>query len=271
VASRDLSRRAFLGAGFAAAAGATVALSGAGAAAARLRPPVTTIAPFVAREQMTTLLPPLPRYIRSGPTTQPRVAITVDDIFGAGAADNLNTLLDVARAKGVRLSIFPTGGALQGHLDAGKQAVWKRVVQEGHEIGNHTYTHANLTTLTDAQVRDELARTRDVLAKVLAPLVYKVRLMRPPGGAGGYADGGDARIQRINAEFGYSLAMWTIDSNGTAGNASLADKVVNTAQNGSIALFHFTTFGVDNYASMFDRLRTQRKLEPTNVSGLFGS
>jgi peptidoglycan/xylan/chitin deacetylase (PgdA/CDA1 family) len=268
----DPTRRRFLAGSAVVAAEAALVALGAGRALARSpRPPVTTVPQIPARELLTPLLQPLPKFVRSGPDTHPRVGISVDDIFGNDAADSLATLLDVAKAKDVKLSLFPTGGALQGHLDAGKTAVWQRVVQEGHEIGNHTYTHANLTKLTDAQVRDELARTRDVLTKVLGPVPYKMRMMRPPGGAGGYTDGGDARIQKINAEFGYSMVMWTIDSNGTSGNASLADRVVTTAQNGSIALFHFTTFSVGNFAPMFDRLRSQRNLQPTNVTGLFAA
>jgi peptidoglycan/xylan/chitin deacetylase (PgdA/CDA1 family) len=249
--------------------------SGASRAVARTRrpsgPPVTTAAPLVARDALVALQPPLPKFFRSGPTTQPRVAITVDDLFTAANADDLAALLDVGKAKGVKFTFFPTGGALQVHLDAGKADIWKRVVEEGHEIGNHTYTHSNLTTLNDTQVRSELARTRDTLAKCLGSVPYTVRMMRPPGGAGGYVAGGDPRIQKINAEFGYSMAMWTIDSNGTAGNASLANKVVSAAQNGSIGLFHFVTFAEGNFAPMLDRLRSERKLEPTNITGLFGS
>jgi peptidoglycan/xylan/chitin deacetylase (PgdA/CDA1 family) len=268
---RPLSRRAFLSVAAAAAAEVALVASGAHRAAAQPRVPVNTIPPLSPRTQMTSLMPPLPKFIRSGPATQPRVAITVDDLFTAANADDLAALLDVAKAKSVKLSFFPTGAALQTHLDAGKGDVWKRVVDEGHEIGNHTYTHSNLTRLSDAQVRDELARTRDALAKVLGDRQYKMRMMRPPGGAGGYTDGGDSRIQKINGEFGYSMAMWTIDSNGTAGNQSLADKMVNTAQNGSIGLFHFATFAEPNFAPMLDRLRNDRKLEPTNITGLFGS
>ena len=272
---RPLSRRAFLTAAAAAAAEAALLAGGASRAFAQPqrqpRVPVDTIPPLAPRDQLTALVPPLPRFIRSGPSAQPRVAITIDDMFNAANADDVANLLGVARAKRVKLTFFPTGAALQTHLASGKGDVWKRVLAEGHEIGNHTYSHTKLTKLTDAQVRDELGRTRDVLAKVLGDTSYKMRMMRPPGGAGGYADGGDPRIQKINAEFGYSMAMWTIDSNNTAGNQSLADKMVNTAQNGSIGLFHFATFGEQFFAPMIDRLRSQRKLEPTNITGLFGS
>jgi len=272
---RPLSRRAFLTAAAAAAAEATVLASGASRAfaSAKTQPrvPVNTVPPLAPRDQMTALMPPLPKFIRSGPGSQPRVAITVDDLFTAANVDDMNGLMDVAKARGIKVTFFPTGGALQTHLDSGKADVWKRVVAEGHEIGNHTWSHTNLTKLTDAQVRDELGRTRDVLTKILGDVPYKMRMMRPPGGAGGYVDGGDPRIQKINAEFGYSMAMWTIDSNNTAGNQSLADKVVSTSQNGSIALFHFATFAEQYFAPMLDRLRTERKLEPTNITGLFGS
>jgi peptidoglycan/xylan/chitin deacetylase (PgdA/CDA1 family) len=259
----------------AATAEAALLVSGAGPAVARTRrptgPPVTTVPPLAPRDLLTALRPPLPRYFRSGPNGQPRIGVTVDDLFTPANADDLAALLDVGKAKGVKFSFFPTGGALQTHLNAGKGDVWKRVVEEGHEIGNHSYTHSNLTTLTDAQVRSELARTRDTLAQCLGSVPYTMRMMRPPGGAGGNIDGGDARIQKINAEFGYSMAMWSIDSNGTAGHASLANKVMATAKNGSVALFHFATFPQGNFAPMIDRLRSERKLEPTNITGLFGS
>ena len=269
------SRRAFLVGATAVAAETALLASGASRAVARTRrpvgPPVTTAAPLEARDALVALQPPLPKFFRSGPTTQPRVAITVDDLFTAANTDDLAALLDVGKAKGVKFTFFPTGGAMQVHLDAGKADIWKRVVEEGHEIGNHTYSHVNLTTISDAQVRDELGRTRDTLAKVLGDVPYQMRMMRPPGGAGGYVTGGDARLQRINAEFGYSMAMWTIDSNGTAGNQSLADKVVANVQNGGIGLFHFQTFAEQYFAPMLERLRNDRKLEPTNITGLFGS
>jgi peptidoglycan/xylan/chitin deacetylase (PgdA/CDA1 family) len=197
------------------------------------------------------------------------VGLSVDDMFGASGADNVAALLDIAKEKGVKFAFFPTGGALADHLAAGRQGVWRRVIDEGHEIGNHTYTHANLTKLNDQQIRDELNRTQDELNAVLG-FAYPMRMMRPPGGAGGFTAGGDPRIMNVITQLGYSMVMWSIDSNGTAGNASYTKKILANAHNGSLVLAHFTTYGVGNYPALIDGLRA-RKLEPTNVSGLFSS
>lgn len=272
--TRFVSRRQFLmgGAGLVAQTALVVAGSRALAATGAPRVPVTTVPPFAARKAMTPLrVPsaagPLPSFIRSGPANRPLVGLTVDDMFGASGADNVAALLDIAKQKSVRFTFFPTGGVLADHLAAGRQGVWRRVIDEGHEIGNHTYTHANLTKLNDQQIRDELQRTQDELNRVLGSS-YPMRMMRPPGGAGGFTNGGDPRIMKVITPLGYSMVMWSIDSNDTAGNASYTTKILANANNGSIVLTHFTTYAVGNFPALIDRLRA-RKLEPTNVSGLF--
>jgi peptidoglycan/xylan/chitin deacetylase (PgdA/CDA1 family) len=247
-----------------------VAMSAGGPASATGGGLPTIVGPIASRHALTKLEPPVPRFIRSGPLDRPRVALSVDDIFGAAGADNASALMDIGEQKNVRFTFFPTGGAIADHIAAGRQAVWQRAVIDGHEIGNHTYTHANLTKLTDQQIRDELNRTNDVLEACLGlSYPYTMRLMRPPGGAGGFVAGGDPRIMNVVTSLGYSMAMWTIDSNGTAGNASFAAKILATVGNGGIVLCHFSTFAVSNFPSLIDRLRGDRHLEPTNISGLF--
>src|SRR5262249_20012292 len=226
-------------------------------------PPTSTPAVAV-KEPLEALIPPLPRWFRSGPATQAKVALSVDDLFRPADADSLALLLEVGKAANVRFSLFPTGGALQTHLDAGKQDVWRRAVDEGHEIRNHTYTHRPLPSLTDAEIRSEITRTEAVLATVLGSgSSYRMRLLRPPGGAGGFVNGGDARIVNVVTSMGYSMAMWSIDSNGTAGNQSFVAKVVKNATNGSIVLAHFTTLAEPNFPALIDRLRNERHLDST--------
>jgi hypothetical protein len=109
-----------------------------------------------------------------------------------------------------------------------------------------------------------------MLDRVLGPeMQYTMRLARPPGGAGGLGGTGDQRILAVLTQLGYSMVLWTIDSNNTGANLPFPFKIVNNAANGSIVLLHFTTFPVANYPGLIDRLRNERHLEPTNVSGLF--
>jgi peptidoglycan/xylan/chitin deacetylase (PgdA/CDA1 family) len=232
--------------------------------------PTTTTPPIPAKQAIQEFAPPVPSYVRSGPANRARVGLTVDDLFGVGATDSLNTLLDVAKSKRVLFTFFPTGGALEGHLSAGRTDVWKRVVNEGHEIGNHGYTHKSFLQLSSQDLRNELVGTQQRLDDVLGPdLHYTMRLVRPPGGAGGQVNGGDSRVMSVISSLGCSMVMWTIDSNGTGGDASFLAKIVDGATNGSIVLTHFTTFGVDFFAPLIDRLRNEKHLAPTNITGLF--
>ena len=280
---RAVDRRAFLRG----AVGTSLALGGAGSlallagcgseeAARTARPPTTpaTIPPTppptlppttttTLEPRLTQVLPPL---IRSGPSDRPQVAVTIDDIFGAGGADQLDGALDIARDRNVKLTFFPTGGAIEAHTGAGKQGVWRRVVQEGHEIGNHTYTHRALTSLPDQEIRDELTWTQKLLNDALG-FEYKMRLMRPPGGSGG-AGNGDPRLLAILAELGLTMTMWTIDSHYTTGNASYLNKIMGSARNGSIVLLHFQTFGLPSLAALLDGLPT-RGLQPVTVTQMF--
>jgi peptidoglycan/xylan/chitin deacetylase (PgdA/CDA1 family) len=269
--TRAVTRRGFLAGSAAVAAQlGVVALGGPAAARAAILPPTPTIPPLAARRPLKRLLTPLPAWIHNGPTTRARVALTIDDMWGTFGADNAEAAMNVAKAKGVNLSFFPTGGALEDHIRLGRQDTWRRAVAEGHDIGNHTYTHTNLTKLTDDQIRYELQHTADLLAQCLGPSVPSaMRLMRPPGGGGGFVTGGDPRIMNVVSSFGYSMTMWTVDANGVKGNAAFVNKALANAVNGEIVLIHFTEFTPDGLPTLIDRLRIEKKLEPTSVTGLF--
>jgi len=216
------------------------------------------------------IAPPL---VKSGPSDRRRVAVTIDDTFGASGAKNVAAVLDLAKAKGAKLTFFPTGGAFDDHQKAGLQTVWKRVVDEGHEIGNHTYSHWNLLKLADKDIQDELDATQGRLDQVLG-FHYEMHLMRPPGGSGGYPDlrpdPNGPRVRCAVQRLGYTMTMWSIDSNGTSGFTDYQNRLTNTniVGNGSIILLHFTTFSVNNVSALIDNLN-KRGFEMVTVSQLF--
>ena len=107
-------------------------------------------------------------------------------------------LLDMLRARNIKATFFVIGRS----VDLYPQIV-RRTVAEGHEIGNHTHTHRLLSKLGDTEVRGELSRCRDAVARAAG---VQMRTMRPPYG-------GLLQRQRefVHAEFGYPTILWSVD------------------------------------------------------------
>src|SRR3712207_6652629 len=124
------------------------------------------------------------------------LALTIDD---GTNSEVLAAFAALAADTGVRLTFFPNGcyrswednaTALRPLVDSGQVA-----------LGNHTWSHPDLTTLPDAEVAEELSRNRDFLRRVFG--VRDTPFFRPPFGAR------DERIDRISADVGHpTVAMW---------------------------------------------------------------
>jgi peptidoglycan/xylan/chitin deacetylase (PgdA/CDA1 family) len=136
------------------------------------------------------------------------LALTIDD---GTSTDVVAAFAAFAADTGVRLTFFPNGcyrswednaDALRPLLDSGQVA-----------MGNHTWSHPDLTTLPDREVADEIGRNRDFLWRVFG--IRDSPFLRPPFGAR------DDRIDRIAADQGHpTIAMW---------NGTLDDSRVLTA------------------------------------------
>lgn len=108
----------------------------------------------------------------------------------------------------------------------------RRIVNEGHEIANHTWSHPSLSKLGNDAVRMELRRTHDAIVNAcgVSPLTY-----RPPYGAITAS-----QKQWIAREFGYPTIMWSVDPNDWKDrNAGIvSSRIVAGARSGSIILAH---------------------------------
>ena len=78
----------------------------------------------------------------------------------------------------------------------------KRIVAEGHLLGNHSYSHARLAGMSTATVRRELGRTQELIEAA----GERRRLFRPPYGAT------DASLDEISTKLGYGMLLWNVDS-----------------------------------------------------------
>ncbi|MEM7537501.1 MAG: polysaccharide deacetylase family protein [Chloroflexota bacterium] len=124
------------------------------------------------------------------------VVLTFDD---GPNLDQTPKILDILARHNIKAVFFVVGYLLT--VDD-YYAIAKRTVEEGHIIGNHSYTHADLTTLSDASIRWELNRTQELIGE----LGHEMRPFRPPYGRV------SQRVLDIAAAEGYNTVMWTVDT-----------------------------------------------------------
>ncbi|MDQ0769734.1 uncharacterized protein with LGFP repeats/peptidoglycan/xylan/chitin deacetylase (PgdA/CDA1 family) [Pseudarthrobacter defluvii] len=162
------------------------------------------------------------------PTTQKVVALT----FDAGAKDAaLRSILATLAANGVPGTFFLTGDWVN-QFPSDPALIYNA----GHRIGNHSMTHPDFTTLTDAQIAAEIGNAQRTIETAGGnPLPF----FRFPFGAR------DSRtIADVNAA-GYTGIRWTVDTlgwqgtmNGTRGPGFIVQRVMASAQPGEIILMH---------------------------------
>lgn len=157
-------------------------------------------------------------------TNLPYIAMTYDD---GPHPQNTPRLLDMLRKRNIKATFYVIGRSVNLYPQ-----ITRRIVAEGHEIGNHTWSHRKLTALSDSEVRKELNRTRDA---IVAACGVKPRTMRPPYGA-------LRQDQRawIYKEYGYPTILWSVDPEDwkRPGVSVVTSRIVNQTRNGGIVLAH---------------------------------
>jgi len=173
--------------------------------------------------------------------TLPVLAMTFDD----GPHPSLTPkLLDILKERNIKCTFFVIGKNAKMY-----PKIIQRILAEGHEIGNHTWTHCSLTSRSDPQIRSELQQSEDAL---FATANYRPHLIRPPYGAI------NARVkQMMFSEFGYSTIMWSVDPQDwrRPGVSVVTSRLVNGAHPGAIMLAHdIHPPTIQAMPSMFDQL-----------------
>ena len=152
------------------------------------------------------------------------IALTFDDGPNATLTPKL---LDLLAARHLKATFFVIGQNAADHPD-----VLRRAVREGHEIGNHSWSHPNLGKMSDEAVRRELQKTEEA---IVAAIGKKPTLMRPPYGSI------TANQKRwIHNEFGYRIILWDVDPLDwkRPGPSVVTARILKETKAGSIVLSH---------------------------------
>ena len=205
--------------------------------------PVAESSPAAVGGSVSLITPPVPARITYSRVNVdgPYIAMTFDD--GPSSA-NTPRLLDLAAKKHIKLTFF-----LIGENAARNPQLVQRELAEGHQVGNHSYTHPDLAKMSDDAVRSEIQKTQDA---IIAASGYKPILMRPPYGA-------MTPRQRlwVSHEFGVKLILWDVDPLDwkRPGPDVVASRIIAAVRPGSIILSHdIHSQTVDAMPKVFDTL-----------------
>lgn len=162
------------------------------------------------------------------------VAMTFDD----GPHPKLTPkLLDLLKERGIKATFFVIGKNVSEFPD-----IAKRIVDEGHEIANHSWSHPQLTKLSPTAFAAEIAQTNDAIEKAtgIRPVV-----MRPPYGAIN-----PTLTKRLNEEYGLSVIIWSVDPLDwkIRNSDHVSGHIIKNAAPGAIILAH------DIHASTIDAM-----------------
>lgn len=168
------------------------------------------------------------------------VAITLDD---GPHGTNTQKILDILDAHSARATFF-----MLGQNVVNNEGVVKDVYSRGNEIGIHTWSHPQLTSLSESSIKSQVEQTSDAIYNVTG---YRPTLVRPPYGSFN-------KVVKDTLK-DYSLILWNIDSLDwkSRDENQIVPLVMNDVQDGDIILLHdihsTTVPAVDKIVSELDK------------------
>ncbi|MDE7204959.1 MAG: polysaccharide deacetylase family protein [Lachnospiraceae bacterium] len=149
-----------------------------------------------------------------------RVALTFDD---GPHPVYTEQLLDGLKERGVKATFFVTGEHAELHPE-----IIKRMAEEGHLVGNHTYSHIQLTKNNRETYKEELIKTNEILKEITG---QEVQYVRPPYGSWD---------KSFEQELNMFPVLWSVDPmDWCSENVSrITEKVVSKVKENDIILMH---------------------------------
>lgn len=156
-------------------------------------------------------------------TSQKLVALTFDD---GPYPPYTGQLLDVLKEKQIPATFFVIGQNAAKHPD-----LVRRIVAEGHQLGNHTYSHVDLLKYDRPAINNEIEKTNQVIAGITGVTPHA---MRPPHGFR------DSVVMDIMADYKLKVVEWSVASRDwvNPGAEVIAERTLSKVKNGSVILLH---------------------------------
>lgn len=173
-------------------------------------------------------------------TQEKKIALTFDAAWGN---EDTPRLLEILENHGLHVTFFMTGGWVENYPED-----VKAILAAGHDLGNHSENHKNMSQLSDEEKKEEIMKVHDKVKELTG---YDMFLFRPP-----YGDYDNATINVLK-DCGYYPIQWDVDSLDWQNKG--ADAILQTVLehknlgNGSIILCHN---GAEYTAEALDALIT---------------
>lgn len=162
-----------------------------------------------------------------GDTSQKELYLTFDNGYENGYTPRI---LDVLKEKQVPAAFFVTG-----HYVKDQPELLKRMVLEGHIVGNHSWSHPDMSTLSEASIKTELDKVKEQVEILTGQ--KEMKYLRPPRGI--FSE----RVLAASKQFGYTNVFWSVaykdwDVNAQRGSQYAYNEVVKQLHPGAIILLH---------------------------------
>lgn len=201
---------------------------------------------------------PVERLLKRGNPADREVTLTIDD---GPHPKSLKRILEALKAKGVHATFFVVGMRVKQHPE-----LVKRMIDEGHEVGNHTNEHLRLDLLNEQQVRNQIEFCATNIERATGT---HPTLLRPPGMRMTPA------VLKIVLEYGYVTVGWNIGAKDFIPSKKfvevdpslypklgvspeqIADRVVRQLKPGTIILLHDMDATANALPLIIDRVRAE--------------
>ncbi|WP_339145849.1 MULTISPECIES: polysaccharide deacetylase family protein [unclassified Sutcliffiella] len=195
-------------------------------------------------------LPPSPIY--RGHPEKPMAAFLINVAWGN---EHIPGMLETLKNHGVQATFF-----LEGRWVKENPSMAKMIIDAGHEVGNHSYTHPNMKTLGSTAVREQLIKTNEVIEAISG---NKVTWFAPPSGS--YRD----EVVNIAHELELGTIMWSVDTIDWQKPTPdvLVNRVMKKIHPGAMVLMHPTPSTADSLETLIISIK-DKGLELGTVSSL---